>query len=84
MLAALSELDESTADLQCMQVLSSTAERLSASMNSGAQLSRHLLCQVCKKACVISARSHMTFPSSASHCAPGASRCFGQAASSQH
>lgn len=84
MLAALSELDESTADVQCMQALSSTAERLSACMNSGAQLSRHLLCQVCNTACVISARSHATFPSFAPHSASGASRCFGQAASSEH
>ena len=47
MLAALSELDDSTANVPCVQALSSAAQRLSASMDSGAQFSCHLLCQVC-------------------------------------
>ena len=68
MLAALSELDDSTANVQCVQALSSAAQRLSASMDSGAQLSRHLLCQVCDQACVISAHSQVTWTSSVLHC----------------
>lgn len=86
MLAALSELDDSTANVQCVQALSSAAQRLSVSMDSGAQLSCHLLCQVCDQACVISAHSQVTwtFPSSALRCTPAASHCFGRAASSQH
>ena len=86
MLAALSELGDSTANVQCMQALSSAAQRLSASMDGGAQFSSHLLCQVCDQACVISAHSRVVVNFSQfcialrTCCLP----CFGRAASLQH